>query len=91
MPLSLSEVFCSKSFNLFTEVRVLVEEEADSLGVEHSIGPSLENEASTSLSVLDEGLSELGLSFIWRLIGRRRLSLWEAIILGISNKVKKFR
>ena len=85
MPFSLSEVFCSKSFNLFTEVRVLVDDEAESLGVEHSIGASLENEASTSLSVRDEGLSELGLSFICRLMGRRRFSLWETIILEISN------
>jgi len=61
MPLSLSEVFWSRSFNLLTEERVLVEDDEPSLGVRDS-GLSLEKEASTSLSVRDEGRSELGLS-----------------------------
>ena len=62
-----------------TEVRVLDEAEEVNLGVEVSAGISLENDSSTSLSVLDDGRSEFALSVKLKLFGSRRLSLGEDI------------
>lgn len=50
------------SLSLPTDAKVLNELEVTSFGVLPSWGMSLENDASTSLSVREDGRSELGLS-----------------------------
>jgi hypothetical protein len=79
---SFSEVFCIMSLSFPTEVRVLKEFDETTFGDSPSWGMSLENDASTSLSVREDGRSELGRSeeFLEE-IGNHKFSLLLSIHL----------